>query len=75
MNSHQSRRIRHEPTTAQAIASSTARSAAVGIPAHADGHHRTRRRTSVAGVLTHLQTGLLEGKKVASLAAEEPPRA
>jgi phosphate transport system substrate-binding protein len=40
--------------------------------AHASGTIDVISRTSVAGVLTSFQTLLLEGKKVASLAAEEP---
>jgi phosphate transport system substrate-binding protein len=40
--------------------------------AHASGTIDLISRTSVAGVLTSFQTLLLEGKKVASLAAEEP---
>jgi phosphate transport system substrate-binding protein len=44
-----------------------------GIPgATASGSIDLISRTSVAGVLTNFQTLLLEGKKVASLAAEEP---
>jgi phosphate transport system substrate-binding protein len=40
--------------------------------AHASGTIDLISRTSVAGVLTSFQTLLLEGKKVSSLAAEEP---
>ncbi len=44
-----------------------------GVPgASASGTIDLISRTSVAGVLTNFQTLLLEGKKVASLAAEEP---
>jgi phosphate transport system substrate-binding protein len=40
--------------------------------AHANGTIDLIGRTSVAGVLTSFQTLLLEGKKISSLAAEEP---
>ena len=44
-----------------------------GVPgASASGTIDLISRTSVAGVLTNFQTLLLEGKKVSSIAAEEP---
>jgi phosphate transport system substrate-binding protein len=61
-------------TTAQAISIFTGKTRAwSGVPgATATGTIDLISRTSVAGVLTNFQTLLLEGKKVASIAAEEP---
>src|SRR5581483_7850604 len=61
-------------TTAQAISIFTGKTRSwSGIPgATQTGTIDLVSRTSVAGVLTNFQTILLEGKKVASLAAEEP---
>jgi phosphate transport system substrate-binding protein len=61
-------------TTAQAIAIFTGKTRSwAGLPgATQSGTIDLISRTSVAGVLTNFQTILLEGKKVSSLAAEEP---
>jgi phosphate transport system substrate-binding protein len=61
-------------TTAQAISIFTGKTRSwSGVPgASANGTIDLISRTSVAGVLTNFQTILLEGKKVASIAAEEP---
>jgi phosphate transport system substrate-binding protein len=61
-------------TTAQAIAIFTGKTRSwAGIPGAAQsGTIDLISRTSVAGVLTNFQTILLEGKKVSTLAAEEP---
>ncbi len=61
-------------TTAQAIAIFTGKTRTwSAIPgATATGTIDLISRTSVAGVLTSFQTDLLEGKKVSTLAAEEP---
>ena len=61
-------------TTAQAVAIFTGKTRSwAGIPgATQTGTIDLISRTSVAGVLTNFQTILLEGKKVSSLAAEEP---
>ena len=61
-------------TTAQATAIFTGKIRSwSGVPgASASGTIDLISRTSVAGVLTSFQTVLLEGKKVASIAAEEP---
>ena len=61
-------------TTAQAIAIFTGKTRAwSGVPgATASGTIDLISRTSVAGVLTNFQTILLEGKKVSSLASEQP---
>jgi phosphate transport system substrate-binding protein len=61
-------------TQAQAISIFTGKTRSwSGVPgATATGTIDLISRTSVAGVLTNFQTLLLEGKKVSSLAAEEP---
>ena len=61
-------------TTAQAIAIFTGKTRSwSGVSgATASGTIDLISRTSVAGVLTNFQTVLLEGKKVSTLAAEEP---
>jgi phosphate transport system substrate-binding protein len=61
-------------TTAQAIAIFTGKTRAwSGVPgATASGTIDLISRTSVAGVLTNFQTILLEGKKVSTLASEQP---
>lgn len=61
-------------TTAQAISIFTGKTRSwAGLPgATASGTIDLISRTSVAGVLTNFQTVLLEGKKVSTLAAEEP---
>jgi phosphate transport system substrate-binding protein len=61
-------------TTAQAISIFTGKTRSwAGLPgATATGPIDLISRTSVAGVLTNFQTILLEGKKVSTLAAEEP---
>jgi phosphate transport system substrate-binding protein len=61
-------------TTAQAIAIFTGKTRSwAGIPgATQSGTINLVSRTSVAGVLTNFQTILLEGKKVSSLASEQP---
>jgi phosphate transport system substrate-binding protein len=61
-------------STAQAISIFTGKTRSwSGLPgATASGTIDLISRTSVAGVLTNFQTVLLEGKKVSSLAAEEP---
>jgi phosphate transport system substrate-binding protein len=61
-------------TTAQAISIFTGKTRSwSGLPgATAAGTIDLISRTSVAGVLTNFQTVLLEGKKVSTLAAEEP---
>jgi phosphate transport system substrate-binding protein len=61
-------------TTAQAISIFTGKTRSwAGIPgATQSGTVDLISRTSVAGVLTNFQTILLEGKKVSTLAAEEP---
>ncbi|HMD57717.1 MAG TPA: substrate-binding domain-containing protein [Solirubrobacteraceae bacterium] len=61
-------------TTSQLISIFTGKTRAwSGVPgATASGSIDLISRTSVAGVLTNFQTLLLEGKKVSTLAAEEP---
>jgi phosphate transport system substrate-binding protein len=61
-------------TTAQVISIFTGKTRTwSGVPgATASGTIDLISRTSVAGVLTNFQTLLLEGKKVSSIAAEEP---